>query len=520
MTSTFAPVASRQIEIKTLLTLFAATALFYLAFSPATIEGMGYYGENLNAANQLVSNLGNLLHQQPLTAVSWTRHGGLELLFELPFVLLSRLFFGASVKWDGRILALQPILATSLIVTLLFAWACRLTGNHRRSLLPALVAAFTTMLWPYAYIGMETTQSACLLAAGYFVLGRKPRHTWVEVLFFSGCCVTALAVKSTGLFLLPSLAYLIFCYFSVQSIDSRFPKLAFLLIIIAGVFIVNSLLKESYFSNNPGGSVAFFSSLLVDGPLIALSQAIAFFGSANKSLLIYAPVTALCLLKLPSAFRHSPALAIFAVLTLGGLMAGFSLVTVWSEETWGPRYLHSAIAPLLVCLAATWQTKPAEGSLAKRSLKGKASLIATIALGLFATLPGVLVPYTSLHQAMTRSERATLPALQYDPVFNHVRFNYLLLRIWLKPPDSPVLWPPALLWWFEKPADAVAKTVDLREWASPQPAMLRAWTPAMSVSPKQHFLLRLLLGGCLSLSLALFFRLIKLATNSVSGNYE
>ncbi|HMV49055.1 MAG TPA: hypothetical protein PKC13_08415 [Blastocatellia bacterium] len=515
MTSTFAPAASRQIEIKVLLTLFAATALFYLAFSPATIEGMGYYGENLNAADQLLSNLSNLLHQQPLTKASWTRHGGLELLFELPFVLLSRLFFGASVKWAGRVLALQPILATSLIVTLMFAWACRLTGNYRRSLLLALVAAFTTLLWPYAYIGLETTQSACLLTAGYFALGRKPRHTWGEVLSFSGCCVTALAVKSTGLFLLPSLAYLIFCYFSAEGIKSRISKLAFLLSIIAGVFVVNALLKESYFSNNLGSSVAFFSSLLVDGPLVALSQAISFFGSANKSLLIYAPVTALCLLKLPSAFRQSPALTIFAVLTLGGLVAGFSLVNVWSEETWGPRYLHSAIAPLLVCLAAAWQTKPAE-----ESLKEKISLFATIALGLFVTLPGVLIPYTSLHQAMTRSERATLPALQYDPIFNHVRFNYLLLRIWLKAPDAPVSWPPAPLWWFEKPVDAVAKTVDLREWASPQPAMLRAWTPAMSVSPKQHFLLRLLLGGCLCLSLALFFRLIKPAAISVSGRYE
>ena len=131
MTMTHPTESIRRIKFKFPLILFAATALFYLAFSPATIEGMGYYGENLNAADQLASNLINLIHRQPFIPVTWTRHGGLELIVELPFVLISHLFFGASVKWAGRVLALQPILATALIVTLLFAWFSRLTGNRQ-----------------------------------------------------------------------------------------------------------------------------------------------------------------------------------------------------------------------------------------------------------------------------------------------------------------------------------------------------------------------------------------------------
>src|SRR5262249_52541237 len=160
-----------------------------------TIEGMGYYGENLTAADQLVTNLINLAHRQPLVPVGWTRHGGLELVFELPFVLLSRLLFGASVKWAGRLLALQPILATALLCTLLFSWARRLTGNWRWSCALALTAALSTMLWPYAYIGLETTQAVCLLAAAYLALGRHTKHTWPETLIFALLCACVLAVK-------------------------------------------------------------------------------------------------------------------------------------------------------------------------------------------------------------------------------------------------------------------------------------------------------------------------------------
>lgn len=517
MTRTYPTDSIRRIKFNFPLILFAATVLFYLAFSPATIEGMGYYGENLNAANQLASNLISLAHGQFFIPVTWTRHGGLELIVELPFVLFSHLFFGASVKWAGRLLALQPILATALIVTLLFAWFSRLTGNRRQSLFLALVAAFTTMLWPYAYIGLETTQSVCLLGAGYLILGRKARHTWPEVLLVSGCCAMALAVKSTGLFLLPALAYLVFCYFSAGNIHSRVTKLVALPGIVASIFILNHYLKEGYFAGSQGGSTAFFSSLLVDGPSVVLMQAFSFFGSANKSLLIYAPVVVLCLANLPKAYRLHPRLVIFALLTLGGLVSGFSLVTVWAEETWGPRYLHAAIPPLLVCLAAA---RPSGNEWQQKFL-----LPAAAVLGLLVTLPGVLIAYPSLHHAMTGSGRATLPALQYDPVFNHVRFNYQLLRIWLVTGDgsvnSPVPWPPPPPWWFEKPADASPeKLVDLREWATPQPAILRVWTPAMSISPKQHFFLRLLLVGCLSLSLALFFWLTILVLREAESASE
>lgn len=485
------------------LILFSALTLFYLAFTPATIEGMGYNGENLTAANQIVTNVFSLVRHEPLVPVTWTRHGGAELVFELPFVLASRIIFGPSVKWAGRIMALQPILATSLLCVLLFVWARRLSGNWRTAYALSLVAAFSTFLWPYAYIGLETTQSVCLLAAAYLALGRAARRAWPEVILFALLFAFALSLKLTGLYLLPAIAYLAGCYFSatISGADTRrIGQIVTLAIIVSVIFGVNYYLKSRYWSQFPGGSTEYFVNVLVDGPLTVMAQAFSFFGSANKSMLLFAPVVALSLIRLPQAYRTHSRLVIFALLVLFGLVGGYSLVKVWAEETWGPRYLHSAIMPMVLCLAVT---KPFN----ERFGLKKMGLAA--ALGLLVNLPGALVAYTALPLAATDSSRSTLTALQYDPAFNHVRFNYRLLGLWVAAKfggaSQSVMWPPPPNWWFAKPSDAAPeKTVDLREYAAPQSAMLRAWTPAMSASPRQHLLLQLLLGLCFTLGAALF----------------
>ena len=75
------------------LLFFAAVTLFYISFTPATIEGMGYNGENLVAADQVVTNIFSIVRRQSFVPMEWTRHGGLELVFELPFVFASRIIF-------------------------------------------------------------------------------------------------------------------------------------------------------------------------------------------------------------------------------------------------------------------------------------------------------------------------------------------------------------------------------------------------------------------------------------------
>jgi hypothetical protein len=164
----------------------------------------------------------------------------------------------------------------------------------------------------------------------------------------------------------------------------------------------------------------------------------------------------------------------------------------------------------VICLAATKLCGDPRGW--SGDVK-KLALAAT--LGLLVNLPGALVAYPWLHVAATESSRNTLTAFQYDPAFNHVRFNYRLLGLWMAGKfggaNQPAPWPPPTAWWFSEPTDATPeKTVDLRKWATPQSAMLRDWTPAMSISQRQHYFLRLMLFGSLVMSIALFFRLTML----------
>ncbi|MEP7340307.1 MAG: hypothetical protein ABI977_21420 [Acidobacteriota bacterium] len=481
---------------------FVAVTLFYISFTPATIEGMGYNSENLVAANQVVTNIFNVIRRQPLVPMEWTRHGGLELAFELPFVSAGRIIFGPSVKWSGRVLAVQPILATSLLCVLLLVWMRRLGLSWRASYALAVVTAISTLFWPYAYIGLETTQSLCLLAAAYLALGRAPRRTWPEVMGFAALCASALALKLTGLYMLPAIAYLALCYFHTPVSESkgrRTLQIVTLATLAIAIFGLNYYLKSRYWSQFPGGSTEYFVNVLVDSPMTALAQAFSFFGSANKSLLIFAPIVVLSLFRLPQAYRAQPRLVIFALLVLGGLAGGYSLVKVWAEETWGPRYLHSAIAPLVICLAVTKPLAEAYG-LKKLALAGL--------LGLLVNLPGALVAYTGMPLAATDSSRSTLTALQYDPEFNHVRFNYRMLGIWLAAKfggaNQPVLWPPPPTWWFAKPADAAPeKTVDLRQWATPHSVLLRSYPQGKGVSRVAFLTMRIfcLLTLCVSVML-------------------
>jgi hypothetical protein len=493
---------------------FIAATLIYLSLSPGTIEGMGYARENLIAADQIVDNLINLFSGRPLTPIEWTRHGCVEPIFELPLVLLSRMLFGSSVKWAGRVTALLPIVVTAWMCALIFVWVRRITNNLTWSYALASVAAFTTMLWPYAYVGLETTQSAFLLYAGYIAIGREPRHTWVETLLFASACAVALSAKLNGPFLLPAVGFLIWSYFrpgpGKESKETRtsWAKLVTVAIIIVAVYAMNQRAKASYWAKGGVGSTEYFFHWLADTPVTMAMHAFSYFGSPNKSILIYAPVIALSIAGLPRAYRAQPRVVIFALLTLAGLVGGFSLVYMWAEETWGPRYLHAAIAPLVIALAAS-------RAAVKFAWRKELPLLASAIVGLAVSFLGSFFAYTPLHIAAINSGQSTLEALQYDLRWNHVRFNLKLLQIWTRARWSPVTeaqpWPPAQHWWFERPSDAPQeKTIDLRGMAAPQSILAQGWRGAQSLPQWSYRILRFVLLTCLAMGLGLFWVLFKM----------
>lgn len=414
----------------------------------------------------------------------------------MPFAGVGRVLPGDSVKWTGRLAILQPILATSLLCTLLLIWAYRLTSNLRLAVLLATSAGLGTMLWPYVYIGMETTQSLALMIAAYIALGREPKRNWPEVLLFATACAVTVAVKLNGVFLAPAIGFLIFEYFSLGTrasgaLNSRFQraylwKLTCALTIVAATYALNHLAKSRYWAGMDAG-VNYFRDILVDSPLTVALQVFAYFGSPNKSLFLFCPILFLSLVTLGGAWRRQPAIVIFTLLALGGLVCGFSITRVWTDETWGPRYLHATIAPLTLCLAAA-------KSSAKFHWQQTLPVFVLLVAGSGVSLLGSFFPYGVLHVTAIQTSQATLETLQHDPRWNHLRFNWRLMKIWaVGNSPQPELWPPPPRWWFVRPDDAPPeKTVDLRELANPQPMLAQRWRTTMQASPKSFSLVRIL----------------------------
>jgi hypothetical protein len=507
---------------------FLALFTFYLSFTPGTIKGMGYNLENLNAADQVTANLISLFSHRPLAPVTWPRHGLLEVLFELPFVLVSRLIFGDSLDWAGRVTALQPILATALSCVALFLWVRQLTRNLAWSYWLGLTAGVATMLWPYSSIGLETTQSLFLMLSAYLALAPKRRRTWASLICFSLACATTISVKLNGIFLTPAIVYLLYCYFFegskswVDTARAEAPKIGLVLLTIACVFALNRHYSSKYWASANGGSTAYFFDLLTDSPVRVAFQFLSYFGSVNKSLLLYAPVTALALYTLPRAYRIQPRVVVFTGLCLAGMAGGHSLTFMWADETWGPRYLHESILPLMVCFASSkvgaGGNEPDTGGGGKAAhghegaefrWRKEIPLLAAAALGVVISFLGSFFYYGNLHVAAMKVSQPALELLQHDPRMNHIEFNARLLKVWARGrvgrADNPDLWPSHFNWWFQKPPDGPhEKTVDLRELAIPLPLMAKGWEPTYSIPSNEYRAIRLLLVCSLLFSLTGF----------------
>jgi len=213
--------------------------------------------------------------------------------------------------------------------------------------------------------------------------------------------------------------------------------------------------------------VPYMKAFAVDGVWTVLLNLWSFLVSWNKGLAIFAPLTVIALFLLPRSFASAWAESGFAVLSLTFLAAGHAMFLFWTDETWGPRYLHGAVCPLLLALG----TVRGGWTLPRRALLGLAA-----AVGLVVSVLGATVYYGHEFVAAGSIEPITLQALQHDPVWNHPRFNGVLLSIWAT--GRTVRWPPPDRVWFAPPPGMPpAPTVDLRPFASPQSVVLlpTAW---------------------------------------------
>lgn len=428
--------------------LWFALALFliYAAFSPGAIAGMGYTAEDMRAGGQLLS------HQR----IDYPRNGLLPVLLDLPFLLAG----GAGLR--DFALAFEPCLLSAMLVTVLFFWCSRITGSLRYGFAIAVVAAFCTLLWPYAYIGLETKQSLFLLIAAYLAIEYQSPASWVAAVGLGAAAGFAVASKSTGAFLLPAAAFLVWCYARRVQRSGRMPRVVIVSALLLTLFLFNAWTR-AFFWAQYGGSFAFIRPWIVTDAVSPFLNFAAFLGSPNKGLWVYCPVCFLAIFAIPPAFRRHRDLTLFALLTLGGLAGGFSLLTNWSDETWGPRYLHAAICPLLLVMAAGFP---------KPSRAFRVSLALTAILGFGAAFLGVAFYYGALVRAANTTGVNTLENYQGNIQLNHLRFNAALLDEWWH--GSHRKWSAAPRWFFIPPPDApAAKGIDLAEYAIPQPILFR-----------------------------------------------
>ncbi len=441
---------------RSVLLLFAGTALLLASCSPLWIAAMGYAGEELAACRQILDG----------RPVAWPRNGAASLLLELPLMALARALGARTPHGEELVVAMAPVLATSGIAALLYSWAARLSASRAWALAIALVGIFGTMLWPYAYMGMEPLQSFFLLAAAYCALGEPSRWppSWRRSLAFGALAGFAVSEKSIGFLLAPAVAYL---WDRLHRRKGEFvaPRALASLALAAGVFALNLATRLPSWTRF-GGTAAYGSAWLVSDPIAPFLHLTALLASPNKGLLVFAPLAFVGLLALPAAWRLNRPVCVAALLTLGGVAGGVSLLGIWADETWGPRYLHVAVAPLLLVFAVSRVGRP-------RRLRSEAPFGAAAAAGLAVSALGVLFYYGSLMGAANATTTLTLESLQGDLTWNHPRFNARLLRAWLSAGTVPFVIRRERIWNYHDPNPPLAwRPFDVRVLAVPQPFLL------------------------------------------------
>src|SRR6516225_8449575 len=328
------------------LLLFLGTSGMYICLSSGSISGQGYTAEEMDSGLRMLAVTTAWMKGHPVPPMVWSRHGPLPVLFDLPFLKL-----GKQIVSPDFMLSFQPGLLTAGLVTILFLWLRKLC-SPAMSLFLTLTAAFGTMLWPYAYIGLETKQSFFVLLAGYLALAGGKIRSWPRVLFFAIVCALAMTIKSTGVTLLPAIAYLVYVQFR-DDWRIRRSQMLVLVLIVVGVSALGVWGRNFYWTPMGGGADAL-RPWLVDSPLQVFSNAIGVFGSPTKGLLVYSPLLIAGLYAVPRAFRGHHDIVIYTSLVTACTLGLLSVLVTASDEVWGCRYLHLAIPLLILCIGAAW----------------------------------------------------------------------------------------------------------------------------------------------------------------------
>jgi hypothetical protein len=452
---------------KTAVLLFTGLSACYVCFSPGSVIGQGYTAEEVDSGLRILAVTTAWTKGHAIPPMMWSRHGPLPVLFDLPFLKLGKL-----VVSPDFILSFQPCLLTAALVTVLYLWLRKLCSPGM-SLFLTLTAAFGTMLWPYAYIGLEAKQSLFVFLAGYLALAGGKTRSWPKLLWFAVACGLGIALKSTGITLWPVIAYLVYVQFQNDWREQR-KQLLVLVLVIGAIWALGAGGRNFYWGPR-GGGASSFRIWVIDSPLLLLSNAIGIFGSPTKGLIVYTPVLLVSLCALPRTFRAHRHVAIFAVLITICTVAFLSILTEPTADGWGPRYLHIVIAPLILCIGAAWPTL---------HWRRDVPLVVLTVIGIAVSFLGAAYYYGQRDFAAAATAQNTLEWLNGDSVWNPIAFHARLFRVWLlESGTAPVMWTPQHTWVWTPPPDPMPwKSINLRDYCQPQSFILHFWhTPKQGV---------------------------------------
>jgi hypothetical protein len=470
--------------------LFLSLSFCYLSLAPGTVGGRGYITEEMDSGSRMLEIFNAWVKGRAIPPMQWSRHGPVPVLMDLPFIKAGKFFVSPDF-----VLSLQSSLLTAALVTLLYLWLRRLCSPGM-SMLWSLTAAFGTMLWPYAYIGLETKQSLFVLLAGYLALTNGQIRSWPKLIGFALVCGLALTLKSTGIVMWPAVAYLVFVQFR-DRMRSHLAQLLVVSVVIVGIVALGSWTRNFYWAPLGGGA----SNLLpwvIRSPLQLFTNAIGLLGSPTKGLLIYAPILIASLCALPRAFRDHRHIAVFASLVticMGGFM---SLLVVGADEVWGSRFMHVAIAPLILCIGAAWP---------RFEWRKHTPVIVLSTVGILISFLGAFYYYGQINFVQAKAGQNTMEWLYGDPVWNEVTFDARLFQVWMQSGDAPAFWTPAHQWvWTPPPGAPPWVAINLREYCKPQAFLIQFWEVAKEGSILSAFRLLMfsMIAGPLLLILTVF----------------
>jgi hypothetical protein len=456
---------------RTAVVLFFAVALSYLSLAPGSVAGQGYVDEELKSGTRMLEVFNSWSEGRPIPPMLWSRHGPVPVFLDLPFIEL-----GKTLLSSEFVLSLEPALSTALIITILFVWLRKLCSPSV-SLLLALTAAFGTMLWPYAYIGLETKQSLFVMLAAYMGLANGRMVGSARLIPFAVLCGLAMTVKSTGIVLLPAFAYLVYVQFR-EDWRTRIGQLAAVILTVCALLGFGWWSRKFYWDPF-GGAVSGFRHYMVTSVFQVLPNAIALFGSPTKGLLVYAPIVLVALFSIHRALGRHRDLTVFVVILISCVVSFLSILTYGSDEVWGPRYMHSTVVPLILCIGAAWPSF-------EWRRHGAAVVLACV--GVVFSFLGSFFFYSVQDSAMRKAGQNTMEWITGDNAWNDVAFHARLFSVWLTAKDGPQMWTPAPVWVWERPTDAQTwRTIDLREFCEPQSMLLRLWNVPLSGTARASF---------------------------------